>query len=65
MFEVRGCVTRPTRHNHLKHAAVRLVAQDETISLFLSGGRNFETVWRAESSFDREWAVLCRSSICF
>jgi len=25
-------VTRPTRHNHLKHAAVRLVAQDGAVS---------------------------------
>src|SRR3954466_7421732 len=32
---------------HVKHAAVRLVAQDATISLVLSGRRKFETVWRA------------------
>ena len=58
-------MTRPTRHNHLKHAAVRLVAQDETISLFLSAGRNFETVWRAESSSDREWVVCAAAQSAF
>src|SRR3954466_3003815 len=37
---VRSRVTLPTRHSHLKHAAVRLVAQDVTISLVQSGGGN-------------------------
>jgi len=53
LFEVRGRVTRPTRHNRLKHAAVRLVAQDETSPVVLSGRRKFETVWRAKSSLIR------------